>query len=138
MLGRSGEPEGASAKQPPGWWRWAGWGCGVAVVVLVVALAAGALSTRRLVVWGVARLADRVVASLPQGTPDVVRNELRRRLDCVMRATREQRVSGQRLGDLARACTDALADRAVSAEEEQRIATIAEGICREAASGEAP
>ena len=91
-----------------------------------------------MVVWGMARLADRVFASLPQGTPDVVRNELRRRLDCVVRATREQRVSGERLGELARACTDALADRAVSAEEEQRIATIAEGICRDAGPGGAP
>jgi hypothetical protein len=107
-------------------------------VVLVVALAAGALSTRRMVVWGVARVADRVVASLPPGTPDVVRNELRRRLDCVVRAAREQRVNGQRLGELARACTDALADRAVSAEEEQRIASIAEAICREAGPGGAP
>ncbi len=129
--------ERASAKQPPGWWRWAGIGCGIVVFALVVALAGGAFSTRRMLVWGVARLADRVVASLPAGTPDIVRESLRRRLDCVVRAAREHRVSEQRLGEFARACTEALADRSVGSEEAQRIATIADGICRESA-GEAP
>ncbi len=108
------------------------------VLGLVAALAGGAFSTRRVLVWGVSRLADRVVASLPQGTPDVVRQELRRRLDCVVRAAREHRVSEERLGEFARACTDALADRSVSAEEEQRIAALAGAICSDAGGRSAP
>jgi predicted polyphosphate/ATP-dependent NAD kinase len=102
------------------------------VLGLVAALAGGAFSTHRMLAWGVARLADRVVASLPQGTPDVVREDLRRRLDCVVRAARERRVSERRLGEFVRACTDALADKQVTADEEERIATIADAICREA------
>jgi hypothetical protein len=135
---RPGNLGGTSAKQPPGWWRWAGIGCGVVALGLTVALVAGAFSTRRMVGWGVARLADRVVASLPNGTPAVVRDDLRRRLDCVVRAARERRVSEHRLGEFARACTDALADSSVSADEEQRIAAIADAICREAGPGGAP
>ena len=131
MQATAGPPDRASAKQPHGWLRWAGLGCGVLVLVLLAALAGGAFSTRRMVAWGVARLADRVVAALPAGTPDVVRNDLRRRLDCVVRAAREHRVSERRLGEFARACTDALADQSVSADEEERIATIADAICRE-------
>ncbi len=132
----SGELGRPAAKRPPGWWRWAALGCGVIVVVLLVALAWGAVSTRRMLVWGVSRLSDRVVASLPEGTPAVVRESLRRRLECAVRAARDGRVSERRLGELARACTEALADRTVAADEEQRIAGIADGICREA--GETP
>ncbi len=116
----------------PGWWRWAGIGCAVVVLALLVALALGAFSTRRLLVWGVGRLADRVAASLPQGTPDVVREALRQRLDCVVRAARERRVSESRLGEFARACTEALADKVVSPQEAERIAAIAEAVCRDA------
>jgi hypothetical protein len=134
----AGDPEAKSAKQPAAWRRWAGLGCGVLILALVAALAGGAFSTHRMVAWGVARLADRVVASLPQGTPDVVRDDLRHRLDCVVRAARERRVSEHRLGEFARACTDALADKMVSADEEERIATIADAICREAAGAPPP
>jgi len=127
----------APAKRPPGWWRWAAFGCGVVVVALVLALAWGAFSTRRMLVWGVSRLSDRVAASLPDGTPAVVREALRRQLDCVIRAAREGRVSEGRLGEFARACTEALADRAVVPDEERRIAGIADDICHEAGA-EAP
>ena len=100
-----GDPERAPARQPAGWWRWAGLGCGVLVLGLVAALAAGAFSTRRMVAWGVARLADRVVASLPAGTPDAVRADLRRRLDGVGRAARDRgRVDRQEASGVTLVC----------------------------------
>ncbi|MCJ7442443.1 MAG: hypothetical protein MUO25_12850 [Thermoanaerobaculaceae bacterium] len=124
-----GDLAGTPRKQPPGWWRWASIGCGAVILLLVVALAAGVFSSQRMLVWGVARLADRVVASLPEGIPQVVREGLRRRLDCVVRAARERRVSEQRLGEFARECVDALADKSISAEELARIESLALGFC---------
>jgi hypothetical protein len=133
-----GDFVGATRKQPPGWWRWATIGCGGVILLLVVALAAGVFSSQRMLIWGLARLADRVVASLPEGIPQVAREGLRRRLDCVVRAARERRVREQRLGEFARECVDALADKSVSVEEEERIATLADTICREAGGDAGP
>jgi hypothetical protein len=124
-----GDLAGTPRKQPLGWWRWASIGCGAVILLLVVALAAGVFSSQRMLVWGVARLADRVVASLPEGIPQVVREGLRWRLDCVVRAARERRVSEQRLGEFARECVDALADKSISAEELARIELLALGFC---------
>jgi hypothetical protein len=125
-------------KQPPGWWRWASIGCGAVILLLVVALGVGLFSSKRMLVWGLTRLADRVVASLPAGFPQVAREGLRRRLDCVVRAARERRVREQRLGEFARECVDALADNSISAEEEERIAALADSICREAGGDAGP
>jgi hypothetical protein len=127
---------GVSRKRLPGWWRWASIGCGVVLLVLVAALIGGVFSSRRMMVWGVTRLADRVMAALPEGTPAAVSSELRQRLDCVVRVARERQVSEQRLGEFAKACVDALADKSISADEEERIAVLADGICRE--GGEVP
>jgi hypothetical protein len=102
------------------------------ILLLVVALAAGLFSSQRMLVWGLTRLANRVVTSLPEGFPQVAREELRRRLDCVVRAAREGRAHERRLGEFARECIDALADNSISAEEEERIAALAGSICREA------
>jgi autotransporter translocation and assembly factor TamB len=124
---------GKTREQPPRWWRWVSIGCAVVVLALVLALVGGVLSSRRMMVWGVGRLADRVIATLPQGTPPTIRNEMRRQFDCVVQAARERRVSEQRLGEFARACVDALADKSISADEEARLGTLAIGICREAA-----
>jgi len=126
---------GAPRKQPPNWWRWVSIGCAALVLALVLALVGGVLSSRRMMVWGVGRLATRVIATLPQGTAPTIRNEMRRQFDCVVQAAREQRVSEQRLGEFARACVDALADKSISADEEARLGTLAIGICREAAGG---
>ncbi|HVN33005.1 MAG TPA: hypothetical protein VMT45_13575 [Thermoanaerobaculaceae bacterium] len=126
---------GTPQRQPPAWWRWASIGCGVVVLALVLALVGGVLSSRRMMVWGVGRLANRVIANLPQGTAPTIRNEMRRRFDCVVQAARERRVNEQRLGEFARACVDALADKFISADEEARIGTLADTICREAGGG---
>jgi hypothetical protein len=128
----------APRKQPPGWWRWASIGCGAVILLLVVALAAGVFSSQRMLVWGLARLGDRVVASLPEGIPRVAREELRRRLDCVVRAARERRVGEQRLGEFAHECVDALADKSISVDEEERIAALAGSLCREAGGDAGP
>jgi hypothetical protein len=133
-----GDLVGATRKQPPGWWRWASIGCGAVILLLVVALVAGVFSSQRILVWGLARLADRVVASLPEGFPQVAREGLQRRLDCVVRAARERRVGEQRLGELARECVDALADKSITADEEERIAALAGSICREAGGDAGP
>jgi hypothetical protein len=101
------------------------------ILALVLALTGGVLSSQRMLVWGMARLANRVIATLPEGTPATVRDGMRRDFDCVVRAARERRVSEQRLGEFARACVDALADKSISAEEEARIGTLAAAICRD-------
>jgi hypothetical protein len=123
---------GGPRKQPSGRWRWVSIGCGAVILLLFAALAAGVFSSRRMMVWGVTRLADRVIATLPEGTPRTIRDEMRRNFDCVVRAARERRVSEQRLGEFARTCVDALADKSISADEEVRIGTLAAGICRDA------
>jgi hypothetical protein len=107
----------------------------VVVLALVLALVGGVLSSRRMMVWGMERLADRVIATLPPGTAPTIRNEMRRQFDCVVQAARARRVNEQRLGEFARACVDALADKSISADEEARIGTLAAAICREAAGG---
>jgi hypothetical protein len=138
MEPKPGDLVAATRKQPPGWWRWATIGCGAVILLLVVALAAGVFSSQRMLIWGLARLADRVVASLPEGIPQVAREGLRRRLDCVVRAARERRVREQRLGEFARECVDALADKSITADEEERIAALAGSICREAGGDAGP
>jgi hypothetical protein len=138
MDARPSNPTGPSRKQRQGWWRWASIGCGVVVLVLVVALIGGLFSSRRMMVWGVGRLGDRVMAALPQDTPAAVREELRRRLNCVVWVARERRASEQRLGEFAKACIDALADKSVSADEEEQIATAADRVCREGGGGPPP
>jgi hypothetical protein len=138
MEPKPGDLVAATRRQPPGWWRWATIGCGGVILLLVVALAAGVFSSQRMLIWGLARLADRVVASLPEGIPQVAREGLRRRLDCVVRAARERRVREQRLGEFARECVDALADKSITADEEERIAALADTICRDAGGDAGP
>jgi hypothetical protein len=129
---------GTPRKQPPNWWRWLSIGCGAVILLLFVALAAGVFSSRRMLVWGVARLADRVIAALPEGTPATIRDGMRRDFDCIVRAARAGRVNEQRLGEFARACVDALADKSISADEEVWIGTLAAALCRDAGRGAGP
>jgi hypothetical protein len=117
------------ATQPPGWWRWAGIGGGVLVVVLFLALVAGVFSARRVLSWGLRRITTRVIAALPADLSPVRREELRRRLDCVVREAEAGRVDERRLGALARACSEAVKSGSVSPAALDRIEVLAGGLC---------
>ena len=124
-------------KQPPGWLRWAGIGGGVVVALLFLALLAGVFSARHVLAWGLQRVTTRVVAALPADLAPARREELRRRLDCVVREARTGRLDERRLGELARACTDAVRAGQVSPEALDRIEVLSGGLCAEG-GGELP
>ena len=121
---RTGKP-----KQPQGWPRWAGIGGGVVVAVLVLLLLAGMFSARRMLAWGLRKVTARAVAAIPSDVPAARRDELRRRLDCVVRLAESGRMDQRRLGELARACSDAARDGRVTSEEMERIEVLAGGLC---------
>ncbi len=123
--------------QPPRWWRWAGIGGGVVVAVLFLALLAGVFSARRVLSWGLRRITTRVVAALPADLSPARREELRRRLDCVVREAEAGRVDERRLGELVRVCSQAVKTGGVSPEELDRIEVLAGGLCAEG-GGELP
>ena len=124
-------PQGppAGSKQPPGWLRWAGIGGGIVVAVLVLALVAGMFSAKRLLIWGLRRATAGALAAVPPGVPVARREELRRRLDCVMRLAERGGVDERRLGELARACSQAAKKGRMSPEELERIEVLAGGLC---------
>jgi hypothetical protein len=125
------------AARPPGWWRWAGIGGGVLVAVLFLALLAGLFSARRVLSWGLRRITTRVVAALPTDLPPARREELRRRLDCVVREAEAGRVDERRLGELARVCSEAVEAGRVSPEALGRIEVLSGGLCADG-GGELP
>ncbi len=122
-------PAPGERREPPGWLRWAGIGGGVAVAVLILVLLAGVMSARRMLSWGLRKVTARVVAAVPPDVPAARREELRRRLDCVIRLAESDRVDERRLGELARACSDAARDGRVTPEELERIEVLAGGLC---------
>lgn len=103
---------------------------------MLVALLIGMLSAGRLMRWGLARMTARIMATLPDGTPEAVQTELDREFACVLAAADDGSADEARLGEFARACTDALADASVSPDELERIDGTARAIC--AASGRVP
>ncbi len=119
------------SEKAPEWFRWASIGCGLIVIVLIGVLVMGLFRAQRFVDWGLTRLSNRVLQSLPASVPDSVRQELRRKLACALAAARDGRVPPARIGELARACTDALADRQIAVEELERVDALAGAICRE-------
>ncbi|HQU33085.1 MAG: hypothetical protein B7Z68_12830 [Acidobacteria bacterium 21-70-11] len=125
------------AARPPGWWRWAGIGGGVLVAVLFLALLAGMFSARRVLSWGLRRITTRVEAALPADLPPARREELHRRLDCVVAEAEAGRADERRLGELARACSQAVKTGSVSPEALDRIEVLAGGLCAEG-GGELP
>ena len=120
-----------------GWVRWVAIAAGIVLLALIVVLAAGVFSAHRVLVWGLTRLTDRVLSSLPPGTPAAVRQELQRKFACVLAAARQESIDERRLGEFVRACSDALADRRVEPDEMERLDAIAGKLCREA-GGAAP
>ncbi len=125
------------SKRPPGWWRWAGIGGAILVAVLFLALLAAVLSARRVLSWGLRRIATRVEAALPAEVAAARREELRRRLDCVVREAEAGRADERRLGELARVCSEAVKTGSVSPEALDRIEVLAGGLCADG-GGELP
>jgi hypothetical protein len=124
------------SKQTPGvpsWLRPASVGCAVVVFVLLVALLAGVTNSDRLLGWGLDRLAGKVLAALPIDTALPTRGRLQQALACVRRAARDGRLDQQALGRLTRACTEALKDQHITAEELARIEALAIELCASSA-----
>jgi hypothetical protein len=109
----------------------------VVVVALFLALLAGVFSAPRVLSWGLRRITARVVATLPADLPPARREELCRRLDCVVREAEAGRADERRLGELARACSQAVAAGRVSPEALDRIEVLSGGLCAES-GGELP
>ena len=99
------------------------------VAALVLVLVAGVFSARRMLSWGLRRVTASALAAVPPEVPTARRKELRRRLDCVVRLAERGGVDERRLGELARACSDAAKDRRVSPEELERLEVLAGGLC---------
>jgi hypothetical protein len=122
-------PQHERRDRAPEWARWAAVGCGVLVLGLAALLVWSAVRADGLVNWGLRRLVARVTATLPDGVPQPARDELQRKLDCALQAAADHRVPPSRIGELARACTDALADKQVSMTELEEIDRIAGSLC---------
>lgn len=99
------------------------------VLVLLVVLVAGARSAHLLLAWGTHRLGERVVRALPAQIDAADRERLRQGLECATRAARERQASEPDLRALVRACQEALADRAVTLVEAERIRQAAQRCC---------
>jgi hypothetical protein len=129
-----GDLLGAPRKQPPDWWRWVGIGGAVVVVILFAVLFIGMLSARRVLTWGVHRITNAVLAALPPDLPGARREQARLQLECALRAAESGKADERRLGEFAKACSQALEDRKVTAEELTRIESLAAGLCGGAGS----
>jgi hypothetical protein len=124
-----GDLVGAPRKQLPDWWRWVGIGGAVVVVILFAVLFIGMLSARRMLTWGVHRITNAVLAALPPELPGARREQARLQLDCALRAVEGGKADERRLGEFAKACSQALEDRKVEVEELARIESLAAGLC---------
>ena len=133
-----GDLVGAPCKQPPDWWRWVGVGGTVVVVILFLVLFVGMLSARRMLAWGVHRITNTVLAALPSELPGARREQVRLELHGVLRAAESGRADERRLGEFAKACSQALEDRKVSADELARIESLAVGLCGGAGGAAGP
>jgi len=138
MQSSLGDLVGAPRKQPPDWWRWAGIGGAVVVVTLFLVLVVGMLSARRMLTWGVHRITNAVLASLPSDLPGAHREQVRLELDCVLREAETGGADERRLGEFAKACSQALEDRKVSSDELAHIESLAVELCGGAGSAAGP
>ena len=99
------------------------------MAALLLALIAGVLSARRVLSWGLRRITARVMTVLPADLPPARREELRRRLDCVVAEAEAGSADERRLGELARACSEAAAAGRVSPQALDRIELLAGALC---------
>ena len=99
------------------------------MAALLLALIAGVLSARRVLSWGLRRITARVMTVLPADLPAARRAELRRRLDCVVAEAEAGSADERRLGELARACSEAAAAGRVSPQALDQIELLAGALC---------
>jgi len=113
----------------PDWLRWVGLAGGVILLVLIVLLLGGMFSQRRVVAWGIHRLASRVTSALPVGVDSEQRRLLERGLECVVRSVRSGHLKAEEVASLVRSCNQALADGKVGPDEARALTTEAAGLC---------
>jgi hypothetical protein len=126
------------SEKAPAWFRWAAIGCGVVVLGMAVMLVWSALRADRFIDWGLRRLVARTMASLPAEVPQAARDEVQKKLDCALDAAASHRVPPSRIGELARACREALEDKQVSMTELEAIDRLAGAICAQGQGQEQP
>jgi hypothetical protein len=105
------------------------------LVVLVAILLGGMLSVRRMLGTGVRRVTTAVLRDLPDGLSRQRREEIRRRLECVVDEAEAGRLDDRKLGEFTRACKHAVADGRVDAGELREIETRAIALCVAAGGG---
>jgi hypothetical protein len=124
----AGHPAERTIKAP-GWLRWVGLGGVVLIVALLALLLGGMFSQRRVVAWGVHRLANRVTSALPADLEAEQRRLLERGLECVVTSLRSGHLKADGVAGLVRSCNRALADGKVGADEARALTTEAAGLC---------
>jgi hypothetical protein len=101
----------------------------VAALVLVALLLGGALSAKRLLARGLRKVTAVVLRDLPSSLPAARREEVRRRLDCIVADAEAGRIDERTLGEFTRLCMNAAADGKVDAGELREIETRAIALC---------
>lgn len=119
----------------PSWLRWGALGCAAVALLLVAALFGGALSTRRLLAFGVTTLQRRVAKGLPVETSEADRRRIDGLFGCVAVAVVDGRLADAEVAPLGRAVNDAFADRALTAVEAEALAAKVEELCVRAGAG---
>jgi hypothetical protein len=74
------------------------------------------------------------VLSAPAGAPGRAPQQARLQLDCALWAAESGKADERRLGEFAKACSQALEDRRISADELGRIESLAGALCSGAGS----
>ncbi len=97
--------------------------------MLTLGLVWSTCSLRRVVATSLERLSGQVLGALPPGTPASTREALHAKLRCAVDAAAQRRVGEWAVGELARACREALADSRVSDQEMAAIFAAAERVC---------
>jgi len=127
---------GGSRGDAASWLRWGALGCGAVALLLLVALFGGALSTRRLLAFGVTTLQRRVAKSLPNGMSEDDRRRIEGLFGCVAAAAVDGRLSDAEVAPLGHAVNAAFADRVLTTVEAEALAAKAEELCVRARDGQ--
>lgn len=120
----------------PGWLRWGALGCGAVALLLLAVLFGGALSTRRLLAFGVTTLQRRVAKGLPGGMSEGERRRIDGLFGCVVAAAADGRLEQGDVAPLGREVNAAFADKVLSVDEAEAIAAKAEELCVRARDGQ--
>ena len=120
----------------PSWLRWGALGCSAVAVLLLAALFGGALSSRRLLAFGVTALQRRIANGLPGETGADERRRIDGLFACVAAAVADGRLGQAEVAPLGAAVNAAFADRVLTAAEAEALAAKAEELCVRARDGQ--